>query len=309
MKSYLQLRDQLHAMQLAIANNRLETETLARVQAAEIANKLEAITAAMEAERERHQIEMNRSHADRERYRSETLNLNAERERRQADIEQSNRMVLWIAGTFGGIGVLSMLLAPLFQWRTLHRMTELTAPRPQLSTPAAGLLTDGSIAAADQTVTLSNQRLMTAIERMERRIADFEHTWISPHPAAPANGAGETELARRAAVAADQSARIDVLLAKGQSLLEIGKTVEAMGCYNEVLRIDLNHPEALVKRGAALERLKQDDEAIQCYDRAIKSDRKMTLAYLHKGAVCNRLERYEEAVKCYEQALLVEAEG
>jgi tetratricopeptide (TPR) repeat protein len=155
-------------------------------------------------------------------------------------------------------------------------------------------------------VALSNQRLMTAIERVERRISDFEQSW-SRAPGAAANGAASANSAQRALLS-EQSSRIGSLLAKGQSLLDAGKPMEAMGCYNDILRIDLNHPEALVKRGLVLERLKQDEEAIQCYDRAIKADRKMTLAYLHKGAVCNRLERYEEALKCYQQALQVEEE-
>jgi tetratricopeptide (TPR) repeat protein len=106
----------------------------------------------------------------------------------------------------------------------------------------------------------------------------------------------------------EQGARIGMLLSRGRSFLEANKAREALTCFDEILKLDFNHPEALVRRGAALERLKQDEEAIQCYDRAIKVDPKMTLAYLHKGGVCNRLQRYEEALRCYEQALRVEEE-
>jgi tetratricopeptide (TPR) repeat protein len=235
--------------------------------------------------------------------------LNAEHERQRAEMEQSNRTVLWFAATFGGIALLAILIAPLFQWRTLNRIAELTPPRPQLPPATSrGLLPEAATTAADQTVALSNQRLTSAIERMERRISDFEQSWSQAAPASGnGNSAGEAEHARRAA-ASEQVSRISALLVKGQSMVDAGKPMEAMSCYNEILRLDLNHPEALVKRGAVLERMKQDDEAIQCYDRAIKADRKMTLAYLHKGAVCNRLERYEEALKCYQQALLVEEE-
>jgi tetratricopeptide (TPR) repeat protein len=150
------------------------------------------------------------------------------------------------------------------------------------------------------------------LERMERRILELEHTAAKPTSAT--NGAVATTSTvlglspTRMPVLSDQALRIKSYLAKGHALLNEGKPKEAIGCYNEVLKIDLNHPEALVKRGAALERLKQDDEAIQCYDRAIKADSKMTLAYLYKGGVCNRLERYEEASKCYEQALRTEDE-
>lgn len=307
LKSYLQLRDQLQASQLAIANNRLEAEAAARAQASMTADRLEAITAAMEAERERHRIEMDRHTADRERDRAETQRLEAERDRRQAELENSNRTVLWVVSGVGVVGLLAISLSPLLYWRTINRVTELAALRAP--SPAESLAADGSGGLSDRTVALSNQQLLSAIDRIEQRVREFEQLWNGPRPAGMAVGGRELELGRRANIVADQTSRIRVLLAKGQSLLDLGKTVEALSSYNDVLRIDPNHPEALVKRGAALERLKQDDEAIQCYDRAIKLDRKMTLAYLHKGAVCNRLERYEEAVKCYEQALLVEAEG
>lgn len=309
LKSYLQLRDQLQTSQLAIANNRLEAEAAARAQASVTADRLEAITSAMEAERERHRIEMDRQTADRERDRAETLRLEAERDRRQAELENSNRTVIWVVSGVGGVGLLAILLSPLLYWRTINRVTELAALRPQLLSPTGGLVPDGPGGLSDQTVRLSNQQLLSAIERIEQRVQEFEHLWNAPRPAGIATSGRELEFVRRPDAVADQTSRIRVLLAKGQSLLDLGKTVEALSSYNDVLRLDPNHPEALVKRGAALERLKQDDEAIQCYDRAIKLDRKMTLAYLHKGAVCNRLERYEEAVKCYEQALMVETEG
>lgn len=310
LKSYLQLREQLHATQLAIGISRAEAEAAARAQSAAITDKLDSIKTAIETERERHQAEIKRSTAEDERIRTETLRANAERERRQAEIERSNRHVIWAVGACGGLGLLALLLTPLFQWWTIKRLAATTwVSAPQLLPESSENLPVG-----DHSVAVSNQRLMSAIERMEHRIAGFEARWSST--SAPTNSSKLGDAVRPALPEAepsfrvnDQSTRISVLLAKGQSLVEMGKTLDALGCYNEVLKIDLNHPEALVKRGAALEKLKQDDEAIQCYDRAIKADRKMTLAYLHKGAVCNRLERYEEALKCYQQALLVEEEA
>ena len=47
-----------------------------------------------------------------------------------------------------------------------------------------------------------------------------------------------------------------------------------MEAFDQVLALDANHPEALVKKGAALERLRKLDEAIACYDRAIAADGK-----------------------------------
>jgi tetratricopeptide (TPR) repeat protein len=151
-------------------------------------------------------------------------------------------------------------------------------------------------------VELSNQRLMSVIDRLERRVFELEHTAGKPFP-----GAATLTVAAESAMTATEldgtAARITVLLGKGQSLLDADKPEEAVACYDEILKLDSNYPEALVKKGAALERLKKDDEALSCYDRAIAADGTLTIAYLYKGGVYNRLERYNEALECYEQAL------
>lgn len=307
LKSYLQLREQLHATQLAIANNRVEAEATARAQAAAIAEKLEALRTTMDAERERYRAETDRLNAERERQRLENERANAERDRQQAELERSNRTILWIAAGFGSLGLLAIIAMPLFQWRALNRMTQLqTLARRLPGTAAAGMLGEAE-PAADKTVALSNQRLLSVIDRMEQRIFELEHTTAHPLPAVSAHPFSP-DPARRPIPLSDHVARINMLLSRGRTALETNKPREALSCFDEILKLDLNHPEALVRRGAALERLKQDDEAIQCYDRAIKADPKLTLAYLHKGSVCNRLQRYEEALQCYEQALRIEEE-
>jgi tetratricopeptide (TPR) repeat protein len=298
LKAYLQVRDQLQATQLAIATNRIEAEVTARAQAAALSEKLEAIKTALESERERHRVDAEHAEAQR-----------LESARQQLELQRSNRLVLWVATVFGGLAFLAIVVGPLLQWRAINRLAETAATRPQLpAPPSVPLLTDNGV--TDQAVAVSSQRMQGMIERMERRIFELEHTTSRPSPSG-ALATTSTVLSvdsGRTLAATDQALRIKSLLAKGHGLLNEGKAKEAVSCFNEVLKMDLNHPEALVKRGAALERLKQDEEAIQCYDRAIKADAKMTLAYLYKGGVCNRLERYEEATKCYEQALRTEDE-
>jgi tetratricopeptide (TPR) repeat protein len=297
LKSYLQVRDQLHATQLAIANSRAESEANSRAQSTAIAERLEAIKSAMESERQRQQVE--------------TLRTNAERERQQIEAQRSNRTVLWVAVSFGAIGLLAMLFMPLVQLRTINRIAEVATQRSSPPTPAA-LLSGESDALPGQAVALSNQRLMTVIERMEKRIFELEHTAVHPLPAATTvelKGPNGSEPSAHFTAATDQAALITVLLGKGKFLLSTNKAKEAVACYDEILKLDPNHAEALVKKGAALERLKQDDAAIRCYDRAIEANEKMTLAYLSKAGVCNRLGRYDEAMECYEQALQTEEEG
>lgn len=327
LRSYLELRNQLHAAQLAIVNNRVESDTAARVQTAAITERLEAIKAAMAVERERHQ--------------AETQRLNAEREREQLETQRSLRTVLWVAAAFGGVGLLAVLLTPYLHLRAMNRMTDLTVARPQLGagTPNELLALEAG-AASDQTVTQSSKRLMSVIERMEKRIHELEHTATTPLPAAttaaaaptattttttvtsspPASSVpaaavssaptpatnGTADHARRSPDGSGQNAWITVLMAKGRSLLSANKAQEAVTCYDEILKLDPHHAEALVKKGAALERLNRYEEALFCYNRAIDADRRMVLAYLHKGGVCNRLERYDEALQCYELALQAE---
>jgi tetratricopeptide (TPR) repeat protein len=297
LKSYLQVRDQLHATQLAIANSRAESEANARAQATAISEKLEAIKSAMESERQRMQVE--------------TLRTNAERERQQMEAQRSNRTVLWVAVGFGAIGLLAMLFMPLVQLRTINRIAEVATQRTSLP-PPADLLANESDALPGQAVALSNQRLMSVIERMEKRIFELENTTVHPLAAAttveakPVNGSA---VAIHPTPASDQAALITVLLGKGKFLMSTNKAKEAVACYDEILKLSPDHAEALVKKGAALERLKQDDAAIRCYDRAIEVNEKMTLAYLSKAGVCNRLGRYDEAMECYEQALQTEEDG
>lgn len=310
MNSYRQVREQLQATQLAIANNRLEAETAARAQAIAVAERLEAILLSMEKERERHRTEIERLNTERERQRLEGERATAESNRRQAEADRSTRMVLWIAVAFGSAGLLAVITMPVLQWRTLNRLAELR-PHP-IALPAGNthpLLNEKSDEMTSPHVAMSNQRLLSAIDRMEQRIFELEHMTSHPLPSVSANPFIAADPIRHQPMAADPGERIGILLARGRSFLDGNKAREALASFDEVLKHDLNHTEALVRRGAALEQLKQDDEAIQCYDRAIKLDPKMTLAYLHKGGICNRLQRYEEALKCYQQALLAEEEG
>jgi tetratricopeptide (TPR) repeat protein len=299
LKSYLQLREHLQATQLAIASSRVEAETAERNQTVGLAEKLEAIKSAMDADRERTRLESQRAQVQR-----------AETERQQ--LERLNRTILWIAGIVGSVAFLAVVVGPLLQWRAINRLTQVVASlsRPGALTQPAPATTESR--GSDQAVVASTQRVQAMIDRMERRISELENTADRPSPTGTVATTSTYISAQpnpRTVSSNDHATRIRLLLGNGHALLAAGKAKEAIGCYNEVLKLDLNHAEALVKRGAALERLKQDDEAIQCYDRAIRADAKMTLAYLYKGGVCNRLERYEEASRCYEQALRTEDES
>jgi len=282
LRSYLQLQEQLHATQLLIEQNQREATLTAARTAEALDTRLEAIESALAAQRAR-----------------------------ELDATQSaNRSMVVVAGIFATVGFGAMLLMAYFQWRTIRNLAEVTAsfsPRGSLGpVPAVAALgfDENTVPTAGPSAE-SSQRLLGALDQLEKRIHQIEH---AARPAAPApetpqvaggasgsNGNGEAQTSEPKSEPA--------LLEKAQSLLDAGKPETALYCLQELLAIDPDNTEALVKKGAALERLQKFDEAVQCYDRAIALNGSMTIAYLAKGGVFNRMERFSEALVCYEQAL------
>lgn len=282
LRAYLQLQDQLHATQQALERNREETDRLAARNAEAVASKLKFIEEALAAQRTaEHQA-----------------------------MESTNKLLLIFAGSFAVVGFIAMLLTAYLQWRAVNRLAEFTALIPAaghaaLAMPAAPdaqhLITAGT---AEQ----SNSRLFGALNRLEHRIHELEHTSRPPlaEKSQPTNGAAALE---NGAATNEPHDQVSILLAKGESLLNLDKGAEALACYDEILASHPDHPEALVKKGVALEQMRQNDDALLCYDRAIAVDSSLTVAYLQKGGLFNRLERYEEALQCYEQALRTQEKG
>ena len=206
-----------------------------------------------------------------------------------------------------------------------------------------GLRSENRQLTAGNPADVAGARFLGAIEQLEKRLQELEQSSQSISPAdlvvaagdettksaagvPPAHeaaaeaklslsvagdgskvgGQEDAAVSRESAAESGPDAHVAVLLAKGQTLLNLDKAEEALACFDEALVRDPRHAEGLVKKGTALERLGRTEAALECYDRAIAVDGSLTTAYLHKGGVFNRLERYEEALKCYEQALLSE---
>lgn len=278
LRACLQLQEQLHTTQLAIEQTRKEARELAGQNADALTGRLQAIEQALVAQRSR-EIE---------------------------SLQSSNRAMLIIAAAVAAVALVATLLMAYFQWRTVHGLTELSSilpvaprvPLPGLTAPQpeAPLLTAGP-------VEQSNLRLLGALEQLEKRIYELEHTTRpslkEPAPAPPANGNGNPG-SNGDPVRSDSPAG---LLTCGQARLDADDAAGALECFEQVLAAEPANAEALVKKGMALERLQKLNEAIECYDRAIAADNSLTVAYLHKGGLFNRLERFNEALECYEQAL------
>jgi tetratricopeptide (TPR) repeat protein len=279
LRSYLHLQEQLHATQLTIERNRKEADAAATENAKAFTARLQGI--------------------------EQTLALQGAQELEA--MRGSNKVIFIVAGFFAALGFLAMLFMAYFQWRTINRLAEIStvlplahalSARPAVAALGAGDAHMVSVGPPEQT----NQRLLGALEQLERRIHQLERTaheggslgQEAPPPACPSNGG--TSLA-------PDAASITVLLGKGRSLLSLDKAEEALACFDQALALDANHAEALVKKGVALERLRELDEALASYDRAIAADSTLTVAYLYKGGLLNRMERFDEALECYEHAL------
>jgi len=244
----------------------------------------------------------------------------AERNTRELQaIESSNRVVVMAGGVFAAVVALALFLIVYFQWRISKAWTHISQ-MPQVSRglgagDARTLGPGGSDAASAGLDDASNTRLLHAVEQLETRVHGLEHNAGSTgsghgsQVSAPGNGdstgtRGHVSIASQPGPpASNAQARISAWLGQGQSMLKQNDWQAALQCFDEILALDPNHGEALVRKGAALERMKKLSEAFECYDRAIAADESMTIAYLHKGGLCSRLERFKEALECYEKAL------
>ena len=284
LRSYLQLQEQLHGLQLRIEETRQQADAAAANNAQAVASRLQALERTLAAERAK--------------------DVDA--------VRSSNRMTLLVASTFGIIGFLAMVLMA-YQWRSLSRLAEVSAGLPPsrllaLGNPLTALGTgEGQlvVGSAEQ----ANTRLLGALDRLEKRIHEMEQTGhsASSSPVLPGNHSQILTILPASETTnltvGTNGGRITLLLGKGQSLLSLDKAEEALACFDEVLATEPSHTDALIKKATALERLRKLPEAIDCYDRAIAADGSLTIAYLYKGGLFNRLERFDEALECYEQAL------
>ena len=278
LRAYLYLQEQLHMTQQAVERTRQDAEAAAARNAETTAARLQLIQDS----------------------------LSAQRDREFDAIQDANRMVLIVAGIFASVGFVAMVFTAWLQWRAAGKFTELAAQLPAMRAIGPGWnpsgISTGDSHVSIETPHMPNLRLSGAIERLEKRILELEHAATPPLQSGGPADVQDVD-AETSESPSSTAARITLLLGKGQSLLNLDKTDEALACFDEILVLDQNNTDALVKKGVALERQRKLNEAIECYDRAIAADDTVAIAYLYKGGICNRLERFSEALECYEHAL------
>jgi tetratricopeptide (TPR) repeat protein len=275
-QSYLQVQEQLHATQLAIERARRESDASLAHSAEQLELRLKQIESA----------------------------LNQQRASELGAMQSANRVMLLVAGSFAGAGLVAMLLTAYFQWRTVSRMAELSTVLPAAlralpAPPSVAALAAGPDAAMPLpagSAERANTRLLESLSRLEKRILELEFTARPGLNGVQANGNGSGQ-------PSGANERFAELISSGQALLEADQPQEALTQFDAALELVPKHPETLVKRGSALEKLHRMEEALEAYNRALEADNSLTIAYLQKGGLFNRMERFDDALECYEQAL------
>ena len=102
LRAYLQVQEQLHATQLSIEHSRKESDAAAGETARVFAGRLQAIEQTLAVQR--------------------TQELEA--------MQNSNKVMLIIAGLFAVLGFLAMLFMAYFQWRTVSRLAGISTALP-----------------------------------------------------------------------------------------------------------------------------------------------------------------------------------
>ena len=280
----IRLQERLHGTILAIEQARTEASAVAKTNAEAIAARLDMLE----------------------------KSISRQRDDEMRAAQSSTRAMLIASGLFASVGVLALLVTTWFQLRGMNRLAEIASSSQTMRAIGAGpnptLL--GSGGPGQFGPDPSSMRLMEALERMEKRIHELEHTAVPPLPE------GESGRAIRAGVPEssgmngsgngqhpESEDKLATLLGKGKALLNLGQADKALACFNALLVEEPGNAEALFRRGSALERLKRPEEALASYDQALAADPFHTQAHLAKGGIYNQLERFNEALDCFEQAI------
>lgn len=92
-------------------------------------------------------------------------------------------------------------------------------------------------------------------------------------------------------------------LNKGVMLFKDGRTQEALKCYDQAIEINPNSPAAWYNRGIAYQKNEKLEDALACYDRTLELDPLNEATWLNKGVLLRKLLRAQEAVECYDRIL------
>lgn len=256
--NYLQIQEQIHATQMAIAESQLAAADAAKSNATVLAARLQVLEQSVATQH----------------------NADADAARK------TQQLTLLLAGAFGLAGLGIMLLMVYFQWRAFTQIAQISAHN-QLALENAGAV--HQLAAPGRaTVESSNARLLDVVGQLEKRINELEGSQkLLPDSAATkANDplaetqkfldANQPQLALAAVdkFLATQPANAEALVKKAVVLEKLGRTDEALAVCDRAIAADGSLALAHLHKGGLLNRLRRYDEALNCYELALAAQEK-----------------------------------
>jgi tetratricopeptide (TPR) repeat protein len=83
----------------------------------------------------------------------------------------------------------------------------------------------------------------------------------------------------------------------------LGKTDEALACYERALRLNPNDENGWTNKGNILYTLGLPGQATDCYERALAVNPRLDRAWMNMGMALNALGKNEAALESYSKAL------
>ena len=257
--NYLQIQEQIHATQLAIASSQQAAVDAAKSNADVLAARLLSLEQSVATQRT----------ADAETAR------------------KTQQLTLFLAGAFGLLGLGIMLLMAYFQWRAFTQLAEISTQHH-----AAIANADGAVhqlaAPGRATVETSNARLLDVVGQLEKRIHELESGQKYLPEVAAAKAAdplAETQtlldanqpqpaLAAVEKFLAGQPEHAEALVKKAVALEKLGRNDEALASCDRAIAANGALAIAHLHKGGLLNRLRRYDEALDCYERALLAQEK-----------------------------------
>jgi predicted O-linked N-acetylglucosamine transferase (SPINDLY family) len=101
--------------------------------------------------------------------------------------------------------------------------------------------------------------------------------------------------------------RVAARLQQALAHLRIGELRQAAVIYEEVLKIQPRHPEALLNLGLIAGQTNDPSKAVLLFDKAIAADPSNGAAFNNRGLALHALKRYDAALASYDRAIAIKA--
>jgi len=261
--NYLEIQEQIHATQLAIAASQQAATDSAKSNADVLAARLDSLEQTVATQH-------------------------------SADADAARKMqqlTLFLAGAFGLAGLGIMLLMVYFQWRAFTQLAQLAAPSQAAIANADAV---HQLAAPGRaTVESSNARLLDAVGQLEKRINELEGGQkflpeIAAGKSIPNSAtdpladtqkfldANQPQLALEAVdkFLASHADNAEAFVKKAVVLEKLGRNDEALAMCDRAIAADGALAIAHLHKGGLLNRLRRYDEALDCYERALVAQEK-----------------------------------